>query len=296
MKKKAKLTLALYGGLGNQMFQYAFAKNLSILNKIPLTLDLYGFKFDTFYKRKFDLQNFNISAKNIKENSFLKFHLSRFLFKSPDFIKSFFRVFIVVENRFKHNSSILNEHIKKDLYLFGYWQDEKYFLDIRKKIKKEFSPVKKISSRNIDLLKKIKKNSNSVAVHVRQFHGVSRQTITRNQNNLFNPSCYLSKDYYVKAINLIKQNTPKATFFIFSDDPLWAKNNLNFVSNAYFLDNDRGDDYEDLILMSKCKHHIIANSSFSWWGAWLANTKGQVVISPKQFKYTPTIPKRWISI
>jgi hypothetical protein len=296
MKKKANLTLALYGGLGNQMFQYAFAKKLSILYKIPLTLDLYGFKFDKFYKRQFELKNLNITVKNIKETSLIKFHLSRILFKCPDFVKSIFRNFIFVENRSNYTSSILSKPIKNHLYLFGYWQDEKYFLDIRDILRKEFTPVKKLSDKNADLFKKIKKTPNSVAVHVRRFHGISNETILQNKVKNLKPPFFLSKDYYVEAVNLLKKKIPKAKFFIFSDDPLWAKNNLSFIPSALFLENDRGGDFEDLILMSKCRHQIIANSSFSWWGAWLANNIEQVVISPRQFKYTPRIPKRWVSI
>lgn len=296
MKNKAKLTVALYGGLGNQMFQYAFAKKLSIVYETPLILDLYGFKFDKFYKRRFDLNNFKITSKNIQEMSLIKFHLSRVLFKCPDFVKSIFRNFIYVENRSNYTSSILSKPIKNHLYLFGYWQDEKYFLDIRDILRKEFTPVKKLSDKNTDLFKKIKKTPNSIAVHVRRFHGISNETILRNKGKNLKSSLLLSKDYYIEAINLLTKKIPKAKFFIFSDDPLWAKNILSFMPNAHFFDNNRGDDYEDLILMSKCRHHIIANSSFSWWSAWLASSKEQVVISPRQFKYTPIIPKRWLSI
>ena len=288
--KANSFTLGLYGGLGNQMFQYAFARKLSIKKNAPLILDLYGFEYDSYYKRDFDLGNFNIKYDEICSKQPLKFHFSRFIYKFPCFIWSKLFKFLLVENNFFYYFD--NTKINYKSYIFGYWQNETYFSEIKEVIKDDFKLITKMSVTNTKLLKKISQNPNSVSIHVRRMHGLSSSGSLKDDQTSKNST--LSIDYYRKAVALMLAKLPQAKFYIFSDNPKWTKKNLKFLSNAIFLKNDRGRDFEDIVLMSKCYHHIIANSSFSWWGAWLGHNSKKVVIAPPKLLYSPDIPDNWI--
>jgi len=286
------ITLGLYGGLGNQMFQYAFARKLSLEKNALLVLDLYGFDFDSYYQRGFDLKNFNIKYDGISAKNLLKFHLSRFIYKFPCNIWSkLFRSLIVERRRLCDFSDV---KIKCNPYVFGYWQNENYFREIREIIKEDFKLLSPISAVNTELIEEISLNSNSVSVHVRRMHGLSASSSSNSSQSSKNGSLLIK--YYEEAVALILNKVPHAKFYIFSDNPAWAKSNLQFIPNATYLENDRGEDFEDIILMSNCFHHVVANSSFSWWGAWLAEKPAQIVIAPPKVAYSPDIPSNWITL
>lgn len=284
------ITLGFYGGLGNQMFQYAFARNLSLKKNVPLILDLYGFEYDSYYKRDFDLGNFNIKYDEICSKQTLKFHFSRFIYKFPCFIWSKLFKFLLVENKYFFDLDNIRTNYKP--YIFGYWQNETYFSEIKDVIKDDFKLITDMSSANAKLVDEISQNPNSVSIHVRRMHGLSSAISVSDDQASKNST--LSVEYYREAVAVMLAKLPQAKFYVFSDNPKWTKKNLKFLPNAIFLENDRGRDFEDIVLMSKCYHHIVANSSFSWWGAWLGENSEKIVIAPPKLRYSPDIPAKWI--
>jgi hypothetical protein len=180
------------------------------------------------------------------------------------------------------------------VYLDGFWQSEKYFLDIEPTLRKEFSLRKAASPRSLDLANQIS-SSNAVGLHVRRGDYLSQDKME------FHGVCSL--DYYIAAVSIISSKIPAPHFFVFSDDPEWAVENLRLSYLTTFVrDADGNKPYEHIWAMSLCKHHIIANSSFSWWGAWLSVNPEKIVIAPKQWFRLQTldskdiVPERWMRI
>jgi hypothetical protein len=285
------ITVKLMGGLGNQMFQYALGKHLAINNNSDLQLDISYLKCkdfsnnSNFTNREFNLNHFNITA-DIKNGNSIK------LFKIPfinrgNFIK-------VVESGLSFNPDILS--IKGNLYIDGYWQSEKYFKAIEATIRKDFTFITPCSPENKRAAKLIM-SENSVSLHVRRGDYVSNPTFSKIIG-----TCPLN--YYQKAVEIIKSEILNPTLFVFSDDILWARQNLSFnSSNFVFLDiNTEINCFEDLRLISLCKHNIIANSSFSWWGAWLNTNINKLVIAPRKWFNDVSLeskdltPEKWIKI
>jgi len=284
----------LQGGLGNQIFQYTFGKSLAKKNNTDLKLDL------SFYNDKQNnlQRNYSLKYFNTKENIALDKETKK-LKKNEwkDGRRSFFhnlffanKSIYIKEKQFNFDKKILKT--TEDIYLDGYWQSEKYFKDIEKIIKKELTLKERLSNRAKEIAKEIK-NSNSISIHVRRGDYVKNP-----RTNSHHGLCSIS--YYEKSIKKITQQTQNTHFFIFSDDIKWAKKNLKTSSPTTFVEDSK--DHEDLILMSLCKHNIIANSSFSWWGAWLNNNPNKIIIAPQKWFNDPKrntvdlIPKSWIRI
>ena len=180
-------------------------------------------------------------------------------------------------------------------YLVGYWQSEKYFSDIEHIIREEFSFKDEPDDMNKKILRQIR-GANAVSVHIRRGDYVTDPGTAKVHG-----TC--PPDYYRQALALIERKIPAPHFFIFSDDIAWVRQNLKSRSPAFFVDhNQQRQDYEDLRLMSGCRHHIIANSTFSWWGAWLAANPNKIVIAPKKWFNDPTvsthhlIPPSWVKL
>ncbi len=293
IKKENMIIIRIGGGLGNQLFQYALGRNLALTKNIPLKLDLSW--FETNFDRKYKLKYFN-TEENIATKKELKrikryqkinsrrYFLHNLLFSNESIY--------IEEKQFHFNPNILD--IKNNAYLIGYWQTEKYFKDIKDVIRKEFILKDNLDSFCIEKEKKIKKQ-NSVSLHIRRGDYIMNKIANKNMG-------VCSLDYYKKAINILGEKINDPTFFIFSDDMKWVKKNLKIDFPIIFVSNGELKDYEELILMSKCKHNIIANSSFSWWGAWLNNNPDKIVIAPKKWfndtkrNSKDIIPDNWIKI
>ena len=192
---------------------------------------------------------------------------------------------------FDNNFFRANNHV----WLSGNWQSEKYFRSIASIIKKEFQVVNALKGKNLEMAKKIQ-NCNSVCVHIRRGDYVSNKEIHK-VHGVCNP------DYYTRTIERIKQEKKAPHFFVFSDDMIWAKSNLNITAPTTFIDhNSSKTAYEDFRLMSLCENHIIANSSFSWWSAWLSDDKDKIVLAPaKWFNSSKRdskdlLPQEWLKI
>ena len=292
------LTVFIYGGLGNQMFQYSYAKFIANKYSLQLNLNLYGFKIDKYYKRIFELNEFNIEYNEISYNGSLRFNICRIIQHYPKSTRTLRKIFgsLIVENTNLFSNNPFQLSLKFEHYfLYGYWQDEKYFKDIRSILIKEFVPKNKLSIQNLKIFEIVRRNEHCVAVHVRRMHLVRTGKIINYENA--NVNYAVKDDYYIKAFNYISDRIGNPIFYVFSDYPDWAKKIfINFQFNFIFLDNSRGKDYEDLVLMTHFKHHIIANSSFSWWGAWLGENPDQIVIGPKNTFLCPKLPPKWVQL
>jgi hypothetical protein len=185
--------------------------------------------------------------------------------------------------------------ISGGVYLAGYWQSEKYFADVAELIRQEFTLKSEPDKLNQQVLDEIEV-TNSVSLHIRRGDYVSDPVINQVHG-------VLGLDYYSRAVNFVAGRTTQPHFFVFSDDIAWAKENLRLSFPLSFVEHNVEDrEYEDLRLMCHCKHHIIANSSFSWWGAWLNASPDKIVVSPEKWfsdlslDTKDLIPEHWVKI
>ncbi|RRS32181.1 MAG: hypothetical protein P794_02045 [Epsilonproteobacteria bacterium (ex Lamellibrachia satsuma)] len=286
----------ILGGLGNQMFQYAIGRAISLHTKQELKLDI--LEFDSYDLRNYELDVFNIQgqiASNFEIEK-IKYRQVSFLKKIYYKIKKYDRPLsekFYKEKFYYYDVDIAR--IKGDVYLFGYWQSEKYFDNCRDIISQDFTLKYPISKQSNHFEKMIQERP-SISLHIRRGDYVNNQT-----TNSYHGICSL--EYYKNTIQYMESKVDNPCFFIFSDDLRWAKENLDFIDNKVFIDlDDETPDHEEMYLMSQCKHNIIANSSFSWWGAWLNQNEEKIVVAPKQWFNDPAIdtgdliPKSWIRL
>lgn len=287
----------LIGGLGNQMFQYAVARALSIDIDTKLMLD--ASDFDGYQLHHgFELGRvFAISgtvATNADLENLLGWQKSKFarrlLRKLPSgLLQSSHFVF---EPTFRYWPGI--KAVRDHAYLMGYWQSELYFSRHATTIRNDFSFKPELSLKNAEIASHIQ-SVNSVSLHFRRGDYVS-DVKTSSIIGLCSP------EYYKQAIEKICERVSHPEFFIFSDDMEWVKNNFRMDFPVHYVDHNTGlQSYNDMRLMSLCKHHIIANSSFSWWGAWLNPDAEKIVYAPKHWFANGTdtsdlIPAGWVRI
>lgn len=278
------ITVKLIGGLGNQMFQYALGRHLSIKNNCDLYMDIN--EFETYKLHKYSLQHFQIKENFLKlEDVPKKSFFDRFKFLNTG---------VTQERKFNFSKNILDT--KAPNYLEGYWQSELYFNEIRETLLKDFEVEKPLTGKNLEVFEEIK-DVESISLHIRRGDYVSNQ-----QTNSFHGTCSLN--YYKRALDYISDKKPdNLNIFAFSDDPQWVKENLKTEIPIRFVDhNDADTNFEDLRLMSLCKNNIIANSSFSWWGAWLNQNSEKIVIAPQRWfnndkvDTSDVVPNSWIKI
>lgn len=274
------------GGLGNQMFQYAIGRSIAIKQHKTLKLDVTAYKTYKLHNGfRLDMLNINADFAQEEEISLLR--------GSSNFMARTLRRFNFTTNKthyIEKERTVYDDNVFNftNIYLDGYWQNEKYFSTIRNSLLKEFTPKQNISKNASHYLKQIQ-SSQSVSVHVRR------------GDYLKNPDIgVLDLVYYKKSVRYILQNTENPTFFIFSDDLDWCKKTFNFIPNKIYIENTQTE-IEDMTLMKYCQSNIIANSSFSWWAAWLNTNQKKIVIAPKNWmaknpkNYTWS-PSSWIEI
>jgi hypothetical protein len=287
----------LTGGLGNQMFQYATARRLAEKHSTILKLDVTG--FETYKLHRYSLPCFHVweyLATQTEIDSFLRISktpikkiLNRLKFNSIRY--GILNKNIYEEKYFNFDPSILS--IPNNSYLSGYWQSEKYFIGIEDIIRREFT-IKYPQDTKSREISEIIQAKNSISIHIRRTDYINDLT-----TNKVHGICGL--DYYQNCIDYITTKISNPYFFVFSDDPQWAKENLKVNFPVIIVDhNDASRNYEDLRLMSQCKHNIIANSSFSWWGAWLNINPERIVIAPQKWfndmsrNTDDLIPQNWL--
>jgi hypothetical protein len=291
------IIVRLIGGLGNQMFQYAVARHLAEIHKVVLKMDISGFK--TYKKRKYSLWPFNIqenfaspeevAALGGQRRGIVERVVRRVLRKPVKSTPTYIR-----EKRlFYFDADILK--LPDGVYLHGSWQNERYFADIAGIIRQEFTVRTPPAGKDKELAEQIA-SCQSVSLSIRRGDYASKRHTKRVHG-----TCGL--DYYYRCVEHLTQTVKNPHFFIFGDEPQWARDNLKLPYPTTFVDHNAEDkNYEDLRLLSRCKHNIIANSSFSWWGAWLNQDPEKIVLAPKRwFKsdaYDPRdlIPDKWIKV
>ncbi|MGZ8983217.1 MAG: alpha-1,2-fucosyltransferase [Methylotenera sp.] len=287
----------LIGGLGNQMFQYAAGRSISLKLGTTLRLDISGFSNYGLHQG-FELQRiFNCKAEIANEIDVRRilglqfFPIIRRIFLRPS-MTVFRGKKNVVEPHFHYWPGI--NYISDDCFLSGYWQSEKYFSDVATQIRNDFIFKLPMASENAELAKQINQ-VNAVSLHVRRGDYV---------NNPKNIAMYglCSLEYYQAAIRHIAEQVERPHFFVFSDDIDWVQKNLKIDFPHQCVNHNHGaESYNDMRLMSLCKHHIIANSSFSWWGAWLNPSADKIVVTPKRWFANETntqdlIPLSWVKL
>ena len=275
------IIVRLMGGLGNQMFQYAAGKALADRLGVPLQLDRTFLNQRSenpgYTLRNFELDVFQIAADIAEKSVVTRMKMQRKLSKIfPSLIRN--HVFSETQEKLIKEFELLTDPV----YMEGYWQTEKYFLSIADQLRsKDFIPVAAISSMNAELVKKIG-NTSSVSMHVRR-----GDYVTNVQTNKYHGIC--SVDYYQHSAKIIVEKTGADHFYVFSDEPEWVKANIVLpYATTYISHNIARESYWDIVLMQHCKHHIIANSSFSWWGAWLNSSKEKIVVAPEKWFTDPS--------
>lgn len=287
------------GGLGNQMFQYATGRALAMRNRTELRLDISDF-VDYDLHQGFEVcRIFNVdvqAATNDNRSELLGWQASakvrKMLIKTKlsDCLGN--RAW-VKEPHFNYWPRV--EKVNDNAYLEGYWQSEKYFLEAEAEIRKDFTFIQPFTEKNFEVASQIKQVS-AVSLHIRRGDYVSNLKAAETHG-------LCSLDYYQAAIQYIIVWVDTPYFFIFSDDIAWARENLKITFPCQYIDHNQGaESYNDMRLMSLCQHHIIANSSFSWWGAWLNPRQEKIVVAPKRWfanKLTDVqdlLPKKWVNL
>lgn len=268
------IIVKLMGGLGNQMFQFAVASILSKKTGKILYLDVSFFKIN---HKEITPRNFQLGIFNNDYRFFSSIYLKKLLKKS--FIKNFMNIMgIKTVKKYSEKSLNFDSNILKltpPVHLVGYFQSYKYFEGNESLVRNLFRfDVDELNDKNKNYLCQIK-SSYSVSVHIRRGDYVSNKTILENHG-------VCSLDYYRKAIKVLSDKLISFKLFFFSDDIDWVKDKFSSVDiPKVFVVQDSKTDWVDMFLMSSCKHQIIANSSFSWWSAWLNSNSSKIVIAPK---------------
>ena len=295
---KPIIVVRLYGGLGNQLFTYAAAKRLSVSNNCKLYIDSKsGFFRDFVYKRAYRLDAFEITASSSWLFSLLGFCFA-FLRKLMIPINNHLspsRQFLVLQKKLSFDPFLLSLEIKHSVLFEGFWQSEGYFKDIESIIRNEFRFKDAYVNEIYPLLKEIN-FKRAVAIHVRHFNDAHHF----NQGNVDN-------EYYIRAIQFFKQRFSDIEFWLFSDSPeqallKFADIDIKYIPISSVLKGK--DEIQELFLLSQFKHFIIANSTFSWWGAWLSVQEDKIVIAPKAYinsgegfwGFEGLLPDEWVKM
>ncbi|MCP5410266.1 MAG: alpha-1,2-fucosyltransferase [Chromatiaceae bacterium] len=292
----SRIVVRIFGGIGNQLFAYAAARRLELVNDAELVLDdISGFVYDHQYQRQYQLDHFHIPcrkatpAERLEPFSRVRRYLNRrwnqrLLFEQRKYL---------MQEGVDFDPRLLACKPKGTLYLEGYWQSENYFKDVEWVIRDDLRISAPDDSMNLGMADQIRQGI-TVAVHVRFFD----EPDNSEGNNA-------SGDYYQRAIAEMGQRVPEAHYFVFSDRPQAARARIPLPDHRVTLVNhNRGDTmaYADLWLMTQCQHFIIANSTFSWWGAWLSASPDKIIIAPgferregkMSWGFKGLLPESWV--
>lgn len=290
----------LVGGLGNQMFQYACASALAMQLRMPLkvTRDMFGVytfhngpELDRVFSLELDVARIAELRRMI---GLLRVSpVIRRLLASESLQSLRGRNFIK-EPHFCYWGGLL-ERARRGGYLQGYWQSERYFSRHSAIVRSDFVFRQEPNKKNAELIHTMRK-SVAVSLHVRRGDYVSNP-----KTHAIHGTC--SEEYYLSAIAWMSDRIPTPRFFVFSDDPAWVEANLaTHVPNMVIVDHNHGSEsFNDMRIMSLCRHHIIANSTFSWWGAWLNPDPKKIVVAPRNWFVNSTdttdlLPATWIQL
>jgi hypothetical protein len=276
------ITVNLCGGAGNQLFQYALGRSLeSLQNSVQYSVG----QFDLDPARCYLLDSFGLSISIVKHSSGTILHEGSLQFK-PEILRTY----------------------PEDITLNGFWQSEKYFERVQQRIRGEVFSDMKMGLQTLAVRDIIISQPNSAFLHVRRSDSLAARAL-----------CYhglIGLDYYLAAAEHIRSQVPDVRFFVFSDEPQWCEHNFPGMTvvkhngwsgtvNEWGIITKQpgGMEHEDMYLMSLCRHAVVSNSTFGWWGAWLNAKEGQerVVVAPKTWflpeangaDSTDIVPERW---
>ena len=287
----------IIGGLGNQMFQYAAARALALRHGAALALETADFSGYALHQG-FELDRvFTLDcpiATDADERRVLGWRypqrVRRMLRRWPHLQLGQQR--LAIEPHFQYWPGV--RRLAPDCYMTGYWQSERYFLDVEAQIRADFAFRQVPGGLNAELAHAIG-GVTAVSLHVRRGDYASNPATTAAHG-------LSSLDYYAAALRHVEEHVPGAHLFIFSDDIAWVRAHMTLNLPHTFVEHNTGaESYNDMRLMSLCRHHIIANSSFSWWGAWLNNRAGKIVVAPRAWFARPVdtsdlIPPQWVRL
>lgn len=301
--KNNMIITKLKGGLGNQMFQYATGFALAKKNNVEHKIDISTFDIknnDT--PRKFSLNIFKITSPialseeiNKIENKNNKITILKTIINQKIFRKYYTDFH---PQLFKKITDKISSG--KSFYLQGLFQSEKNFFESKSQIGQEFTFKKEFFDQKVLQISELLQKENSVSLHIRR-----GDYFLNKKTNKYHGLCPI--EYYLSAIRYIKSKVPNPSFYLFTDDIKWINENNDIFTKEigkefHNISEENFKDYEEMYLMSQCKHNIIANSSFSWWGAWLNKNSDKIVIAPKNWvnkKPNPhpnIIPEKWLKI
>lgn len=289
---KSAVTVWISGGLGNQLFQYAAGRRLAVKLGVPLVLDLVNYSTDPL--RKYALHAFNIQCEISDSDGVAIFNSDGFrerLYRKIQRNLPFRMRSYVVERHFHFDPEVLR--LPPGVYLWGYWQSEKYFADVSKQIREELTLKEEPNAQNREIAEHMG-SVDSISVHVRR-----GDYVTNPETRRWHGHCDL--EYYRRTMTAIAERVQHPNFFIFSDDFEWVRDNLRPAHPCtYVSHNGAESDYLDMWLMSRCRHHIISNSTFGWWSAWLNPRKDKIVFAPARWfseaghDTSDLIPEGWV--
>lgn len=306
------ITTRLIGGLGNQMFQYAAARALALRRGAEVRIDLSGLANPEIYTRRdFELGPFPIAASIVEFGDTARHATTAIASDSTWFARRLGRRPGTAgpsassnANATCHAAQYWEAHFQFDpgldaqplpLTIEGYWQSERYFADAADTIRAEFTPSAPLEPENAAIAAQIERVE-AVSIHVRRGDYVSNATTAAVHG-----TCSL--EYYRAAIDFVRERAGTPHLFVFSDDQDWTRGNLKSdLPTTYVSTNPPDRGFRDMQLMSRCRHHIIANSSFSWWGAWLNPRAEKTVVAPARWFASGTLdtrdllPDRWVRL
>ena len=282
------------GGLGNQMFQYAAARAIAHRNNMNLLLDDHnGFVRDIVYKRKYELDQFPIQSRKVRANTqyWIEKVRERIFGQRKNAVSKNIFWTTLEENESGFIGAINDFHITGNTWMHGYWQSERYFEDIKDIISRELMPETPEDCMFLEMAKKME-SCNAVSLGIRLYEevpGVTKDGV----------GGLTSMNFFTESAHKLSEKIENPEFFIFctTNSPELEKLNL-LPGKVHLITHENGFNgtLARLWLFTKCKHHIIANSSFYWWGAWLSeikNTNSVIIASPK-FSNKDAIPERWL--
>jgi hypothetical protein len=277
---KRIIVVRLFGGLGNQLFSYSAARRLALVSDGELVIDhITGFQRDKLYRRSYQLDHFHIPCRlaSPKERLEPLSRLRRRLLRGWNSLLPFSSRNYIFQSGVDYDPRLIMFQPKGNIYIEGYWQSEQYFRDAESQIRNDLLIHPPCDAVNLDVSKKIQKCSAAVAVHVRFFDVPSNNAQALSANNA-------SSSYYNRAIKAVEAHVKDPHYFVFSDRPEAARTRIPISDERMTLvthNQSDKDAYADLWLMSQCQHFIIANSTFSWWSAWLAQNPEKLILAPK---------------
>ncbi len=281
------IVVALDGGVGNQLFQYAAARALALRLGVPVGLDT---RWYAGRGRRYALDRFKISTEPV-DPAMLPFRDGKILGRLLSGRGGRLQVYREKGLAFDPAVPALGD----GTYLRGVFQSERYFADEQSAIRRDLAFIDPPDAENRAVLTEIGKAQRSVSLHVRRGDYVANPKIASVHGTV-------SLDYYARALALVAARIEADPLvFVFSDDPAWAADNLQLgVPTRILGHNGDARAIEDLRLMAACRHHILANSSFSWWGAWLDPSPDKIVVAPEPWFRTldgsTIVPDRWIRL